>query len=217
MTRQNSFQKIVAVGLGVMAALTLAIQTPDANALLMTGQDIIATPASVIDDTPGATNTHQQAFNEQQNVLLTTNLGIDGGSISSGTWVNSHMIFFNTQGNSTSTDANVKWTFDSIILGVMSDKPGNLEAASNGILGSLTTNYPGSFGTRGLEGADSYSVAGNMITLTMRVSEPGDWIRVVTQGSGSHSPVPEPGTILLLGTGLVGIVAWRRKKMAQPE
>ncbi len=31
-----------------------------------------------------------------------------------------------------------------------------------------------------MEGGDSYSVAGNQITVNMIVSQPGDWIRVVT-------------------------------------
>ena len=30
--------------------------------------------------------------------------------------------------------------------------------------------------------------------------------------NGSYTPVPEPTTLALFGLGLVGIVAWRRKK-----
>ena len=65
-----------------------------AHALLLTGQDIIAAPASTADDSPGAENTHQQGFNEMQNVYLTGDLAVDGGNILADTWVSSHMIFF---------------------------------------------------------------------------------------------------------------------------
>lgn len=47
----------------------------------------------------------------------------------------------------------------------------------------------------------------------MRVTEPGDWIRVVTASSGAQS-MPEPATMILLGIGLgsVGAVALKKRQ-----
>ncbi len=174
---------------------------------LISGPDIILAPSSVFDDAPGAENTNQQAFDEQQNVTLAVALDTDDGvgAIPAGTIVNSQMIFFNTPTNSFSTDANQTWTFDGLILGVMSDEDGLLEAASNSVLGAAGTTYPGAFSARGLETSDvdSYSVVGNTITVTMKVGEPGDWIRVVTA-------VPEPSSFLLGVLAIFGAMYSRR-------
>lgn len=184
-----------------------------ANALIISGGDIISAPSSVIDDAPGATNTVQQGFNEVQNFFLSYDLAIDGGFISAGTLVNSHMIFLNTTVGTALTTDRKTWIFDGQILGVMSDSVGNLEAASSSFLGEPGTTYPSAFGARGLEGNphtgindDFYNVTGNSLDLFMRVTEPGDWIRVVT------APVPEPSTILLLGSGLFGLGWYGRKR-----
>jgi hypothetical protein len=161
-------------------AILSAFGGATALASVVGGPDIIAAPASIIDDPPGATNDHQQAFDEAQGVLLAANLTVDGGIIPAGTVVDSHMIFLNTDGNTFATD-NQTWTFDGFILGVMSDQSGTLEVASSALLGAPGTVYPAApFNARGMESNDSYLVAGNQITVVMSVTEPGDWIRVVT-------------------------------------
>ena len=175
---------------------------------------IIAAPTSVVDDAPGAENTGMQGFSEVQGFTLLSDLAVDGGSIAAGTIVDSHMIFLNSSGTTfirhgIGQGGPVQWTFDGTILGVMSDQRGTLEAASNSILGALGTAYPGGFGARGLEGNDFYSVAGNVLSLGMAVSEPGDWIRVVTQAP-APVPLPAAGWLLIAGLGALGAAARRR-------
>ncbi|MEM6709825.1 MAG: hypothetical protein AAF648_13675 [Pseudomonadota bacterium] len=172
---------------------------------------IITPPSDVSDD--AATNRAMQGFDEMQGVTLASDLAVDGGMISSGMTVSSHMLFLNTSGNTRGIHNDVVWTFDGMVLGVMSDSRGMLEAASSAILGAAGTFYPGSFGARGFENGsnsgDSYSVSGNSITVSMRVTEPGDWIRVVTA-----TPVSEPGALSLIGLGLFALGGMRRRRVS---
>lgn len=177
--------------------------------------EIIAAPA--LAQNSNAFNSGQQGFNERKNVLLPGVLGVDnnaqianGGTIAAGTRVDSHMIFLNKQDgvSGTLTHNNVEWTFDGTILGVMSDIDGNLETASTPILGAIGTIYESPFRARGMEGADSYSVAGNILTVNMLVTQPGDWIRVVT--ATQVVPVPAAAWIGLSLLGGLGVVRkWR--------
>lgn len=190
-----------------------------------TAAAIIAAPANANDDE--AFNTGIQAFNEVVGFTLGANLMVDGGIIAAGTRVDSHMIFLNSgPGNSTQLIEHgaggnqnaATFTFDGDILGVMSDFTGSLEVNSSAFLGNPATSYPiVPFDARGLEGDpldgltnnDFYSFGGSTITLGMRVTEPGDWIRVVTV-----SQVPLPATLPLLGgaLGLMGFLRWRRQR-----
>ena len=175
---------------------------------------IINAPGSVEDDATNCTNHLAETcvmlgFDEKQDVTLGSELFVDGGSIAAGTKVSSHMIFLNTPGN-TLNESVASWLFDGLILGVMSNNSGTLEAASNAELGADSTTYPGAFNNRGFEGnnSDTYSIFGSSLDVTMYVTEPGDWIRVVT----SAAEVPEPGTLVLLGTGLLGLFGARKRK-----
>ena len=104
------------------------------------------------------------------------------------------MIFLNVPDGTpgTTTDCGRVWTFLTPILGVMSDQAGNLEANSSALLGAPGTSYPAAFASRGLEsndhlgtcsfGRDGYQIiSANQIRVGMNVSQPGDWIRVVTR------------------------------------
>ena len=135
-------------------------------------------------------------------IFLNSGPGDDGTLIEHGAGLNTNAVTF---------------TFDGLILGVMSDRGGTLEAASSSFLGAAGTTYPGAFGARGMEGGpldglfdnDWYATSGMSIRLGMRVTEPGDWIRVVTV-----SAVPVPASMLLFGTALAGLggLSARRKR-----
>lgn len=208
------FIALIGMMLGSTAnAAIVSVTGPNSSA--GTAPAIIAAPPHALDDI--VTNTGMQGFNEAQAVLTTVAHAHDTGVIAAGTLVDSHMIFLNSQGSAGLSHRLVDWTFDGIILGVMSNQSGTLEAASTFELGNPLTNYtvtfPGSgpsapFPARGMESNDSYLVLAGLKTIqvNMAVSEPGDWIRVVTA-----NPVPLPAAIWLFGAALIGFIGYSRR------
>jgi len=211
---KNVKLKIISGVAGVVVSTLVVVTGAAASIVSVTGPNSSAgtaatiglpVPAQVLD--ASAYNTAQQGFDEAQNVLLTADLDIDGGSIAAGTRVNSQMIFLNQDPQLNRpgiTHNNVEWTFSSRILGIMSDMGGLLEFASSSFLGQTGIAYPaGGFEYRGMEdgnnAGDSYALIDPYtLSVSMRVTQPGDWIRVVTA-------VPLPPSMLLFGAALIGL------------
>ena len=190
------------------SALLMSFQ---AQAAIVSGPDINAA-VSVQEDSP--TNTAQQGFDELQGVVLSRTINVDGGTIAKGTKVDSHLIFLNTQGG-TRADDRKRWVFSGDIIGVMSNESGSLMNDSNDLLAAFndyfTTGSSLPFNAAGLEQnniatGDGYTVLGAVLDLRMVVTEPGDWIRVVTV-----SEVPVPAALWLFAPALMGFLGLRRK------
>lgn len=221
---EKSVLKTGLAGVASVIVATMLMGSPAQAALVNVaggGTILGGAPVDVSDN--AAMNDHQQGFDEKQGVTVgALGLAVNGGTIAAGTQVNSHMIFLNTKGTKPATHLGVDWTFDGVILGVMTDIHGTLEGLSNTLLGAVGTFYPGGFNNRGLEGTaggangngggDMYSflAGGNVLTVGMHVTEPGDWIRVVT----AVSAVPLPAALPLYGAGIavLGFMGWRRRK-----
>jgi hypothetical protein len=223
----NKFLKFAALAasLGLASVTTAQAGIISVSAGLSSddiGPNHIAAPGNITDD--AAYNGAIQGFNEMQSYSLLADLAVDGGTIASGTTVSSHMLFLNSgAGNDTrliehgaggNKNSEVTFGFDGMILGVMSDRNGALELASSLFLGAVGTLYPDATqGARGMEGNDFtnknndwYIFSGDTISLGMRVTEPGDWIRVIT------AAVPVPPSLALMALGLLGLVGSRRLK-----
>lgn len=208
----------------ILAALAaIALAAPASAAILSVSGPLssagvaaakIGAPADVGNSGAGALG--MLGFDELQGVTLGAALAVDGGFIAAGTVVDSHMIFLNRPdtaissiNHGTSGLGPVEWTFSGMILGVMSDNGGGLEAASNAILGAPGTSYPGGFINRGFEptNPDFYTIlSADTLGVGMLVSQPGDWIRVVT----APVPLPAAGWMLFAGLGALGWLSRRR-------
>jgi hypothetical protein len=157
------------------------------------------------------------AFYEQQNVVLDQALRVDGGWIELGTRVSSHYVLYDP---SQRTRRSITITFDSPILGVMSS---HKRLRRSDWIGAEGVEYR-RFRHRWYEWRDAYRISadGYSITLRLRASSPGDYLRVVTAGRTVTPPppppppeppaVPEPGAALLFGAG-----AWLVRTLSRQQ
>jgi len=199
---------LVSLGLG-LAAMTLAPQ--NAAAIVVTDDVILGgiEPSSLALNAEQS-DTEIKLFSEKLDHILAADLTLNVGSspILAGTRVSSYMFHFDAlSGNNRNAMGSAM--FDNDVLGVIHTT--DLLNASDSELGLATTWYTASL--RGLEiGSDAFNIEGNMITVNVDFNVNHrymDEMRVVTR-----SAIPEPGTALLLGLGLVGAGLIRRKRHA---
>jgi hypothetical protein len=163
-------------------------------------------PNSVGNDTFQSPNLF--GFDEDQNILLAAPLTVDVGSspIPAGTLVASHYIFFDP-GPSQQIIGTVD--FDADVLAIMTS---TATLAASDFLANTGVNYLNP-GARGLEPGDSVTISGpKQILFDTFASSPGDYVRVLTEFSPTAASVPEPGSLSLLGSGLLALAFLLRSR-----
>ncbi len=202
----------------LLSALLLSVQA-QAALVSVSSQGKIVNPPSVQEDSVLSryqNKYYQFGFNEAQGVTLDRTIKIRGGTIAKGTKVDSHLIFLNSKGK-TDVTKKATWEFSGDVLGVMTDSLGKDMAATNDLFAygkyfqEVTDHDPiGSqqwFKNLGLEGGGDFAnYSSNFLKLGMHVTEPGDWIRVITV-----SAVPIPAALFLFAPALLGFLGLRRK------
>jgi hypothetical protein len=140
--------------------------------------------------------TPADAFNERQNVLLGSSLTTDTGTIPAGTLVSSYFVAFNDPvGGPQSTTV----TFSTPVLGIVFEDGSSGWAASDflGLPSLIYQEGPAFCPNCGYEPGETATFAGNMAFLNSNFSEPGDFARIITEGS---TVTPEPSSFVLFGT-----------------
>ena len=205
--------------------LFLCITTAHATAITVTGLsganswDITTTPPDPVVKDPN--DGVLLIWDEVQNSTLTTDLQVDrvadpgasfvipdggGYKIIAGTIVSSHYVQWDPESGNSSTVIGTLH-FDSDIFAFITADQKMFD--TDEILGLPGLNY-NDFLYRGLEPGDSTSIDGHQVVINWTASSPGDWTRLITAYSPAAA-VPIPTSILLLGSGLLGLLRFRRK------
>ena len=199
-----AFAAVLSAGVAHAATITANNET----------SEVIPAPIVLNNGAPG-NNTTVKAFEEATGVILASDLTTTLPAISAGTAVDSHMLFLNREDTaSIRTVVEYSFTFSETIIGLIlgTTNVNNTTFGTNGfpVLAASGTTYGN---LNGFEGSgDTWTITGgNTISGMMTVSQPGDWIRVITE-SPAPVPLPAAGWMLLAGVG--GLAAARKARKA---
>ena len=213
------FGMVGIVGTGAVYASVISITELTGSQAL---DYIIGTPAPLPFTLKANFSDDQKLYvwDEVQNFTLPGNLYVDrvadptadfiGGSsgsyyIKTGTIVSSHYVQWDPAAVKT---VKARLEFDSDIFAFITADQKLFD--SDAWLGLTGITY-GDFGARGLETGDGTVFNSGMVDIDWAASNPGDWTRLITAYSPGVEPVPVPATMLLLGSGLVGLAGFRNK------
>lgn len=204
---------LLCVGMTCSAANATVVSGGITAATNSAGEFVILDPtSSFVVGNDNFQNPNLYAFDEGQNITITTDLSVDvGSSITAGTVVASHYVFFDPMYSQSQTGF---ITFDSAVLGIATSE-GTMSASDFLINNSVTYLSPAA---RGIEGGDDVWIASddpNTIWVSWSASSPGDYIRIFTEYSPSAElpavPLPAALPLLIAAIGSLGITARRRR------
>lgn len=233
MTQLFKTNNMLLMGATLATSLFASAMTAQATLSNITGCiganscEITGTPPNPIVQDPN--NGKLLAWDEVQNYTLLSDLRVDrvfdelasfittapGGDfyIKAGTVVSSHYLQWDPgHGSAGSVKATIE--LDSQVFAFITDDQNLFN--SDAALGLPGLDYA-DFGLRGLEDTDITQFSGQNTYINWGANSPGDWTRLITAYSptattNTGNPVPEPSTVVLLGSGLAMMVGYRWKK-----
>ena len=179
------------VGTDISVDLVAGIDTP-----LNTGVNV-ALSGALLNFTTGnltasTSNTWTFGGGESSSIILTGGVDLDGGGIGAGDIPEGTTLFTGTFGSAT------------VLL-----LSGEFRIAGSSFGDTKDADLAAYFGL-----GDVVDWSGNLnISFNASGSPPdGFTSSEILSGDITNTPVPEPGTMMLLGSGLVGLAGWGRKK-----